>query len=158
MSNQSDRSPWNIGRFLQTLAYFEVIPILSCLQRLLQGRIQDKKAKSGGDQNVGVILVAGATGGVGKRVVKRLVERGYSVRSLVRDAQRAKEMLSDRVEIVEADITLPETLTPQLMENVSAIICCTGVRVQPVEGDTPNREKYYQGISFIYLKSLIVLK
>jgi len=154
MSNQSDRSPWNIGRFLQTLAYFEMIPILSCLQRWLQGGIQDKKAKSGGDQNVGVILVAGATGGVGKRVVRRLVDRGYSVRSLVRDAQRAKEMLGDRVEIVEADITLPETLTPELMENVNAIICCTGVRVQPVEGDTPNREKYYQGIKF-YLPEVV---
>lgn len=34
------------------------------------------------------------------------------------------------------------------MNNVSALVCCTGVRVQPVEGDTPDREKYYQGIKF----------
>jgi uncharacterized protein YbjT (DUF2867 family) len=57
-------------------------------------------------------------------------------------------MLGDNVELFEADITLPETLTSTLMNNVSAVVCCTGVRVQPVEGDTPNREKYYQGIKF----------
>ena len=97
---------------------------------------------------MGVILVAGATGGVGKRVVRRLLERGYQVRALVRDTQRAKEMLGDRAELFEADITIPETLTPALMQDVKAIICCTGVKVQPVEGDTPDRAKYYQGIKF----------
>lgn len=34
------------------------------------------------------------------------------------------------------------------MKNVAAVVCCTGVRVQPVEGDTPDRAKYYQGIKF----------
>jgi len=103
---------------------------------------------------MGVILVAGATGGVGKRVVRRLEDQGYPVRALVRDAQKAKEMLGDKVELFEADITVPETLTPELMSNLSAIVCCTGVRVQPVEGDTPNREKYYQGIKF-YLPEVV---
>jgi len=97
---------------------------------------------------MGVILVTGATGGVGKRVVRRLLERNYQVRALVRDAKRAREMLGDKVELFEADITLPETLTPELMNGVSAVVCCTGVRVQPVEGDTPDRAKYYQGIKF----------
>ena len=34
------------------------------------------------------------------------------------------------------------------------MICCTGTKVQPVEGDTPNREKYYQGIKF-YLPEVV---
>jgi hypothetical protein len=34
------------------------------------------------------------------------------------------------------------------MSNVTAIICCTGARVEPVEGDTPDRSKYYQGVKF----------
>jgi len=101
-----------------------------------------------------VILVAGATGGVGKRVVARLRERNYQVRALVRNAQKAREILGEQVELLEADITIPETLTPQLMEGVSAIICCTGVRVQPIEGDTPDRAKYYQGIKF-YLPEVV---
>lgn len=148
MTNQNNRSPWDFGRFMGTLAYFEVIPFLNCIQRFIQGRINDNKDKVTRGKSVGVILVAGATGGVGKRVVQRLVTRGCQVRSLVRDMQRAREMLGDQVELFEGDITIPETLTSALMSNVQAVICCTGVRVQPVEGDTPDRAKYYQGIKF----------
>lgn len=147
MTDQN-RSQWDAGRFLKTLTYFEVIPFLSCLVRLFTGSANHKKASKAGEKRMGVILVAGATGGVGKRVVRRLIEHNYQVRALVRDVQKAKEMLGDKVELFEADITLPETLTPHLMDNVSAVVCCTGVRVQPVEGDTPDRQKYYQGIKF----------
>ena len=96
---------------------------------------------------MGVVLVAGATGGVGKRVVQRLLERGYKVRSLVRDADKAREILGEEVELVVADFTKTETLTPEMMA-VQAIVCCTGVRVQPVGGDTPDRAKYNQGVKF----------
>lgn len=147
MMNQNNREQWDFGRFFKTLTYFEVLPFLSCLMRLFQGQTQDNKDTTGG-KRVGVILVAGATGGVGKRVVRRLLERGEKVRVLVRDAQRAREMLGDKVQLFEGDITIPETLTPTLMKDVRAVICCTGVRVQPVEGDTPDRAKYYQGIKF----------
>src|SRR6476469_9159386 len=136
---------WDAGRFLKTLAYFGVIPFIgsiSWLQQLFGSSTKTKK-----DQPK-LILVAGATGGVGKRVVKRLQQRGYRVRCLVRDAKRATEILGKNVELVEGDITLPETLTPLVTEGVEAVICCTGTKVQPVEGDTPNREKYYQGIKF----------
>jgi uncharacterized protein YbjT (DUF2867 family) len=100
------------------------------------------------------ILVAGATGGVGKRVVRQLLANNYRVRALVRDADQARALLGDSVEIFEGDITIPETLNSQLMVDVSAVISCIGVRVQPVEGDTPNREKYYQGIKF-YLPEVV---
>lgn len=143
-----NRSQWDAGRFVKTLTFFEAIPFLSCLHRLFTGRETTPKASQSRGETVGVILVAGATGGVGKRVVRRLVERNYRVRALVRDAQKAREMLGDKVELYEADITIPETLMSDLMNGICAVICCTGVRVQPVEGDTPNREKYYQGIKF----------
>jgi len=138
---------WDANKFIQTLAYFEVIPFLSWLIQLLQGRANDNKDRPVGGKKVGVILVAGATGGVGKRVVQQLVERGYKVRSLVRDAEKARAMLGDNVELVIGDITKPETLTPEMMA-VQAVVCCTAVRVQPVEGDTPDRAKYYQGVKF----------
>ncbi|MEQ8384877.1 MAG: CIA30 family protein [Coleofasciculus sp. A1-SPW-01] len=145
---QNNRSQWDAGRFVKTLAYFEVIPFISCLKRLFSGNTQHHKPSQSGGKRLGKIVVAGATGGVGKRVVRRLMERDYPVRALVRDSQRGREMLGDEVELFEADITIPETLTPAMMDGISAVICCTGVRVQPVEGDTPNREKYYQGIKF----------
>lgn len=145
MSNQGDRSQWDAGRFVQTLAYFEVIPFVGWLQRLLQGRVNDNKDIPAGGMRV--VLVAGATGGVGKRVVQRLIERGYRVQALVRDPDKAQAILGDDVELFTGDITKPETLTPKMMA-VQAVICCTAVRVQPVEGDTPDRAKYNQGVKF----------
>ena len=148
MSNPNARPQWDAGRFIQTLAYFEVIPFVNWLQRLLQGRANDNEDKPAGGKKMGVVLVAGATGGVGKRVVRRLVERGYKVRSLVRDADKARAILGDNVELVVGDITKPETLTLEMAANVQAVVCCTAVRVQPVGGDTPDRAKYNQGVKF----------
>ncbi len=150
----NNRSQWDLGRFLQTLTYFEVIPFLNWIQELFQGRSQDNKDRLDGAKQVGVILVAGATGGVGKRVVRRLVEQGYQVRSLVRDIDKARSILGNDIDIVVADITKPETLTSLVMANIQAVVCCTAVRVQPVEGDTPERAKYYQGIKF-YLPEIV---
>jgi len=150
---EKTRSSWDAGRLFKTLTYFEVIPFIGCLGRLFTGKTTEKNSKEKGGK-MEVILVAGATGGVGKRVVRRLLEKGYAVRALVRDAVKAREMLGEKVELFEADITIPATLTPQLMDHVTAVICCTGTRVQPVEGDTPNREKYYQGIKF-YLPEVV---
>jgi len=55
-------------------------------------------------KRMGVVLVAGATGGVGKRVVQQMVERSYQVRALVRDADKAGRY-SVMMELVVGDIT-----------------------------------------------------
>jgi len=139
---EKNTAQWDARRFVKTLAYFGVIPCISWLQQLFGSSRKSKK------EQPKLVLVAGATGGVGKRVVQRLQQRGIKVRALVRDTKRAQEILGQNVELVEADITLPETLTPLVTSGVEAVICCTGTKVQPVEGDTPTREKYYQGIKF----------
>ena len=100
------------------------------------------------------ILIAGATGGVGKRVTSKLLADHYHVRAIVRDREQARQILGEQVELYEADITIPETLKPEMMQGVDSVICCTGTKVQPVEGDTPTREKYYQGIKF-YLPEVV---
>lgn len=57
------------------------------------------------------ILLTGATGYVGGRLLPRLLERGHDVRVLVRDAERAASRdWSTEVEIVEGDLLRPETL------------------------------------------------
>ncbi|WP_016953583.1 CIA30 family protein [Anabaena sp. PCC 7108] len=153
MTDQN-RSQWDLCRFIKTLTYFEVFPVLNWVQQLIQGRSQDNQDKPNGVRNMGVILVAGATGGVGKRVVRRLREQGYKFRCLVRDIEKARLVLGDDVDLVDGDITIPETLNSLVMGNVEAVICCTSVRVQPVEGDTADRSKYYQGIKF-YLPEIV---
>ena len=137
---------WDLRRFVATLNYFELIPFVSDLQKLFNPG--DRHSLNIESNTMSMILVVGATGGVGKRVVSRLLDKNYYVRGLARDIEAAKTLFDDRVELIQADITRPETLTPKLLENVSAVICCTGTRVQPVEGDTPNRDKYNQGIKF----------
>ncbi|MBN3943113.1 CIA30 family protein [Nostoc sp. NMS9] len=143
-----NRSQWDLGRFIETLTYFEVIPFFNWVQQLIQGRPKDNQYRPNGGINVGVILVAGATGGVGKRVVERSLQQGYKVRALVRDIDKARSILGNDIDLVVADITQPETLTPLVMADIQAVICCTAVRVQPVEGDTADRAKYYQGVKF----------
>ncbi|MER7439525.1 SDR family oxidoreductase [Micromonospora avicenniae] len=65
-----------------------------------------------------MILVTGATGNVGRRVVKRLLAAGYGVRAITRDPSRAK--LPEGVEAVAADLADPETMRPHL-DGVQAV-------------------------------------
>jgi uncharacterized protein YbjT (DUF2867 family) len=61
------------------------------------------------------VLVTGATGYVGGRLVPRLLERGHQVRVMVRDPSRlAGRPWLDRVEVVVGDVLAPATLGPAL--------------------------------------------
>jgi len=66
------------------------------------------------------VLVTGATGYVGGRLVPRLLQAGYRVRVLVRDPARlqGRPWLA-QVEIAQGDLLRPETLPPAL-ESVDA--------------------------------------
>ena len=153
MTEKKDQ--WDAGRFIKTLAYFGVIPFVGSFSSWLQiFKEKSQKQKTPKPQRTGIILIVGATGGVGKKVVQKLQEKNYQIRALVRDIERAKNILGNKIEIIEGDITLPETLNENVMKNITAVICCTGTRVQPKEGDTPNREKYYQGIKY-YLPEIL---
>ena len=52
------------------------------------------------------------------------------------------------LELVVADITQKRTLQPAMFDGVRALVSCSAVKVQPKEGDTPDRAKYLQGIKF----------
>jgi uncharacterized protein YbjT (DUF2867 family) len=75
---------------------------------------------SGGIPQGGRVLVTGATGYVGGRLVPRLLEKGFNVRVLVRDPRRLEgRPWLGQVEVCQGDVTQPETLT-QALEDVQA--------------------------------------
>ena len=61
-----------------------------------------------------MILVTGATGKVGREVVRQLVAAGAPVRALVRDPVGASSIRLPGVEIVTGDLARRETLAPAL--------------------------------------------
>ncbi|VEP18744.1 conserved hypothetical protein [Hyella patelloides LEGE 07179] len=80
--------------------------------------------------NTDLILVAGATGGVGQLVVAKLLDNNVSVRALTRERDKARKMFNERVEIVVGDIRYPDTLA-SATQDVTQIICCTGTTAFP---------------------------
>src|ERR1700730_69892 len=55
-----------------------------------------------------IILVTGATGTVGREVVRQLVAAGQRVRAMTRKPSKAK--FDTRVEVVQGDFSVPDTL------------------------------------------------
>ena len=80
-----------------------------------------------------LILVTGATGYVGGRLVPRLLEADYRVRVLVRDPARlqGRSWLSE-VEVVSGDALTEGTLTEALKDVAVAYYLIHGKQGQPV--------------------------
>lgn len=116
---------WNLGRFVKTLSYFGAIPLLSSMDWFQErfGSRPNPKVDSrtiayanpvpepeastsdlaaSGLQNLGVILVAGATGEIGQQVIHQLMAQGHNLRSI--------------------DLAAP--LPTDAMDQVVGVICC----------------------------------
>ena len=88
-----------------------------------------------------MILVTGAAGFVGSRIVARLAEQGAQPRALVRDAASARSRLPQSgAEIVVGDTTKPETLDAALA-GVETIIHCAFITADRKPGPGVN---YYE--------------
>ena len=104
---EQQKGQWDGGRFLKTLAYFGVVPFIgniSWIQNLWGGGTKKRQEK----QNI--ILVVGATGGVGKRVVQRLQQQGIKVRLIFAQGDTIKGQVSrdDIAELCIQALTEPK--------------------------------------------------
>lgn len=73
------------------------------------------------------LLVVGATGTLGRQVVRRALDDGYEVRCLVRARENPADFLRDwGAIVVNGDLLKPETLPPALVGVHTVIDCATG--------------------------------
>lgn len=88
-------------------------------------------------------LLTGATGKIGNAVARQLLERGDEVVALVRDAERARELLGSEVELAAGDVTDPGSLR-RAAAGVEAAFNCMGLFEQwmpdPAAFDRVNAE------------------
>ena len=76
----------------------------------------------------GTVLVVGATGGVGSRVVTQLLAAGYTVRAGCRDVTKPAALLLQRAgaELVHVDVTESKEALQAALGSATAVVCCTG--------------------------------
>ena len=88
----------------------------------------------------GPVLVVGATGRTGRRIVARLVEQGVPVRALVRNEARARETLPEGVEVCVGDVRRAETLAEPVAGARAVVIatCSSGAE----RGNEPETVDY----------------
>ena len=90
---------------------------------------------------ISTVLVIGSTGSIGRLVVAEALAQGYQVRALVRDAERARQILPAEADLAAGDVTRPESLR-EVIRGVDAAILTHGV-----EGDEEKIEAVsYRGV------------
>jgi nucleoside-diphosphate-sugar epimerase len=67
------------------------------------------------------IMVTGATGRIGSRLIARLLERGHTLHLLIRQPENAVNLKTQGVELIAGDLLIPESYEAKL-SSVDAII------------------------------------
>lgn len=79
------------------------------------------------------ILVVGATGTLGRQIVRKALDEGYDVRCLVRPRPAPADFLRDwGASVVNGDLGRPESLPPALVGIHTIIDCATGRPEEPI--------------------------
>jgi uncharacterized protein YbjT (DUF2867 family) len=81
------------------------------------------------------VLVTGATGNIGSKVVQELRGRGVPVRAFVRDPDKASTVLGPDVEVAVGDFAEPETIRAAL-KGIEVLFLACGNHPRQVENET----------------------
>jgi nucleoside-diphosphate-sugar epimerase len=100
------------------------------------------------DRNETKVLVTGASGLVGRRVAKDLIERGYRVTAVVRSDAHRQELESLGAQRVNGDLTDPSSLDAPLRDTNIVVHCAAHI------GDWGPAEKY-RAINVVALEHML---
>lgn len=75
------------------------------------------------------VLVAGATGYLGRFVAREIASRGHFVRALARSPEKLKDLEHELAEIVQAEVTRPESLD-HVCEGIDVVFSSVGITRQ----------------------------
>lgn len=91
---------------------------------------------------IGRVLVAGATGYLGRFVAREFKSRGYFVRAMARSPERLHPIRDSLDEVVQAEITRPETLDGAC-DGIDIVFSSVGITKQ--QGKLTFKDVDYQG-------------
>lgn len=97
------------------------------------------------------VLVAGATGQLGRHLCGELKRRGYAVRALVRDERKADVIRGDVDETIVCDLTRPETLKGACA-GVDAVVSAAAA---PLSLDLRDRDLTFRRVDYHGNKNLL---
>jgi uncharacterized protein YbjT (DUF2867 family) len=91
----------------------------------------------------GRVLVAGATGSIGRRVSRLLFDDGYEIKAITRDPKKAVQQYGQDYQWVAGDVRDPEAME-KLAEDVDFVVCMIGY----TEFEGPNGPQFvdYMGV------------
>lgn len=119
---------------------------------LLAALLTASVAARASEEQGALVLVAGATGRTGTHVVAQLLESGYRVRALTRDAERGTQALPAGVELIEGDVREPQSLAGAVRE-ARYVISAVGSNSRRDPANTPEAVDY-RGIKALVEASL----
>ncbi|CAL0305987.1 unnamed protein product [Lupinus luteus] len=94
-----------------------------------------------------LVLLLGASGGVGQLVAAALLQRNVKSRLILRDPEKAATLFgkqdAEKLQVYKADTRNQDELDPSIFEGVTHVICCTGTTAFPSkrwdDNNTPER-------------------